>query len=101
MVLGRTCESWEKRQTLRGGAVQNRKTAPIPVTETSVFVNLISGGTHALAGAGFILWTFMHDCNGTTTRMKQRPDFCMSDAISILELLQEMGEEGMGRGGIF
>lgn len=33
--------------------------------------------------------------------MKQRPDFCMSDAISILELLQEMGEEGMGRGASF
>lgn len=34
----------------------------------------------------------MHDCNGTTTRMKQRPDFCMSDVISILELLEERGE---------
>lgn len=58
-----------------------------------------NSAAHALAGAGFILWTFMHDCNGTTTRMKQRPDFCMSDAISILELLQETGEEGMRRGG--
>lgn len=41
----------------------------------------------------------MHDCNGTTTGMKQRPEFCMSDVISILKLFQETGE-GLLKAGV-
>lgn len=44
-----------------------------------------------MGGAGVISGTFTHDRDATTTksRMKQRPDLCTSDVISVLETLQE------------